>query len=72
MEREIVNFYKQLYIGYGHFRSKLGGISFFSIPLDKSAFLETTFTIEEIRATVDSMYGDRALGPNGFPILFFQ
>lgn len=72
MEREIVNFYEQLYSGSGRFRPKLGGISLFSIPLKKPTFLEANFTVEEIRVVVESLSCDRAPGLDRFPISFFQ
>lgn len=71
-ERGIVNFYEHLYTGAGCFRPKLGGISFVSIPLDKLTSLEAIFTIEEIWSAVAGMSGDRASGPDGFPVALFK
>lgn len=71
VEREIVYFYKHLYTDLGRFRPQLWGIFVSSMPMDKFAILEAMFIVDEIRAVVGSMSGDRAPGPYGFPISFF-
>lgn len=71
VEREIANFYHKLYSNDARFRPKLEGISFYSLPRDRALSLRVPFSLEEIKVVVDGMSGDRAPGPNGFPIALF-
>jgi hypothetical protein len=47
------------------------GISFDSILVSEACWLERAFE-EEVRKVVLTMNGDKASGPNGFSMAFFQ
>lgn len=40
--------------------------------MEDKDFLETQFTEEEVMAAIRGMSGDKAPGPDGFPLAFFQ
>ena len=48
------------------------GISFDSILEVEASWLETDFEEEEVRKAVSKMNGNKASGPNGFSMAFFQ
>jgi hypothetical protein len=48
------------------------GIFFDSILESKASWLERAFEEEEVRKVVSAMNGDKAPGPDGFSIAFFQ
>jgi hypothetical protein len=48
------------------------GIFFDSISESDASWLERSFEEEEVRKVVSTMNGDKALGPNGFSMAFFQ
>jgi hypothetical protein len=47
-------------------------LSFDSIVAAKASWLERLFEEEEVRGVVKAMNGDKALGPDGFSMVFFQ
>jgi hypothetical protein len=48
------------------------GIFFDSISESDASWLERSFEEEEVRKVVSTMNGDKAPGPNGFSMAFFQ
>ena len=50
----------------------MDGLSFDSILEAEAEWLEREFTEEEVRKVVKSMVGDKAPGPDGFSMAFFQ
>jgi hypothetical protein len=50
----------------------LDGIAFNSLSLEEATQLELPFEEREVLEVVKSMNQDKALGPNGFPLAFFQ
>jgi hypothetical protein len=48
------------------------GLSFDSIMESEARWLERAFEEEEVRKVVLAMNGDKAPGPDGFSMVFFQ
>jgi hypothetical protein len=68
----IVNFYKSLFTESGVRRPLLDGLHFNSLDEEEAAWLERLVDKEEIFNVVMGFNGDKALGPDGFPLSFFQ
>ena len=68
----IINFYKSLFTESGARRPLLDGIQFSALDEEEAAWLERPFEEEEISNVVMAFNGDKALGPEGFPMSFFQ
>jgi hypothetical protein len=67
--KDIVNYYDSLYTEQSSWRPRVDVISFFSIDADECLWLERGF---EEREVVREMNGDKAPGPDGFSMAFFQ
>ncbi|XP_058108889.1 uncharacterized protein LOC131251912 [Magnolia sinica] len=52
--------------------SSLDHLRIDSISSDEASQLEAPFSIEEVKSVIDSLSSEKAPGPNGFPIMFFQ
>ena len=72
IQDHIVNFYKSLFTESGVHRPLLDGLHFNSLDEKEAAWLERPLGEEEIFNVVMAFNGDKASGPNGFPISFFQ
>ncbi len=68
----LVTYYSQLFSDDKVRRPLLDGLDFSSIDEADSTILEAPFTEEEVSGVVQGMAGDKALGPNGFSLAFFQ
>jgi len=68
----IVHFYESLFSEQYNWRPKLDGIAFNSLSLEEAAQLELPFREREVLVVVKSMNRDKAPGPDGFPLAFFQ
>ena len=68
----IVNFYKSLFMESGLCRPLLNGLHFNSLDEEEAAWLERLVDKEEIFNVVMGFNEDKALGPDGFPLFFFQ
>ena len=68
----ITHFYTNLYSGEVGWRPKLDGIEFSMIPRDEALWLERPFDEEEVGGVLKAFNGDKAPGPDGFPMTFFQ
>ena len=53
-------------------RPALLGIAFNEIGSEEATKLEEAFTEEEIWTSISGLNGDKALGPNGFPLAFWS
>jgi len=53
-------------------RSRVDGLSFLSIDANESIWLEREFEEEEVRDVIRNLNGDKAPGPDGFTMAFFQ
>jgi hypothetical protein len=72
MRDQIVQFYESLFSEQYNWRPKLDGIAFNSLSLEEAALLELPFEEREVLEVVKSMNRDKAPGPDGFPLAFFQ
>jgi hypothetical protein len=68
----IVHFYESLFSEQYNWRPKLDGIAFNSLSLEEATQLELPFEKREVLEVVKSMNRDKAPGPDGFPLAFFQ
>jgi hypothetical protein len=68
----IVNYYDSLYTEQNSWRPRVDGISFSSIDADECLWLERGFEEQEVWEVVREMNGDKAPGPDGFSMAFFQ
>jgi hypothetical protein len=68
----VVEFYKKLFSEPFQWRPKVDGLSIDSILESEARWLERAFEEEEVRKVVLAMNGDKALGPDGFSMAFFQ
>ena len=68
----IVNFYQSLYKESGVPRPLLYGLEFISLETEDVQWLERQFDEEEITEVIKGFNGDKAPGPDGFPLSFFQ
>jgi hypothetical protein len=72
IKAEIFGFYQHLYIEDTSWRPLLDGLSFSSISPEEASWLERPFEEEEICKVVSNMNGDKATGPDGFPVSFYH
>ena len=56
----------------GGCRPSLSGLSFKQVGAESAARLEVIFSEEEVFVAVSDLNGDKAPGPDGFPIAFWQ
>jgi hypothetical protein len=72
IREHIAQFYEQLYTENGRRRPILDGIHFSFISDEDAKWLERPFDEEEIAKVVQGCNGDKAPGPDGFSLAFFQ
>jgi hypothetical protein len=72
ISEHIIEFYQKLFTEQCNWRPMVDGISFDSISEEEVSWLERDFEEDEIRKVVFMMNGNKALGPNGFSLAFFQ
>ena len=65
-------YYNCLYTEEVEWRPKLDGLEFSMIFAEDVAWLNKPFDEEEVARVVKGFNGDKALGPDGFPMAFFQ
>ena len=68
----IAEFCEQLYLEDGHRRPYLDGIQFSTISSEDVDWLDRPFDEVEINNVVQGCNGDKAPGPDGFSLAFFQ
>ena len=68
----ITHFYTGLYSEEPGWRPKLDNLAFSMIFAEDAAWLERPFEEEEVVGVIKAFNGDKALGPDGFPMAFFQ
>ena len=64
--------FQNLLLASGGWRPTLPGISFKEIGYEEATKLEEAFTNEEIWKAILGLNGDKALGPDGFPLAFWS
>ncbi|XP_075645160.1 uncharacterized protein LOC142616177 [Castanea sativa] len=69
---QIVHFYQELYKETEVGRPSMDGLEFASIEEDDRVLLEKEFSKEEVFQVLKEMEGDKAPGPDGFTMAFFQ
>ncbi len=72
IQDHIAQFYEQLYLEDGHRRPYLDGASFSTISTEEAAWLDRPFEEDEITNVIQGCDGDKAPGPDGFSLAFFQ
>uniref|UniRef100_A0A2N9FH95 Reverse transcriptase domain-containing protein n=1 Tax=Fagus sylvatica TaxID=28930 RepID=A0A2N9FH95_FAGSY len=68
----ITHFYTGLYSEESGWRPKLDNLAFSMISAEDAAWLERPFGEEEVVGVLKAFNGDKAPGPDGFPMAFFQ
>jgi hypothetical protein len=68
----VVEFYQKLFHEPSRWRPRVDGISFDSISDSDASWLERAFEEEEVKKVVSALNGDKAPGPDGFSMAFFQ
>jgi hypothetical protein len=72
ISEHVVQFYQDLFSKKHSWRPRLDDLSFDAILESESSWLERAFEEEEVRNVVFAMKGDKAPGPDGFTMAFFQ
>ena len=68
----MVHFYQSLYTESGTWCPSMDGLEFSRIEEDERLELEREFSKEEVVKVLQEMEGDKAPGPDGFTMAFFQ
>ena len=68
----ISRFYRQLYFEDVAHRPILDYVDFSSISMEDASWLDRPFKEEEVFGVINDFNGDKALGPDGFSMAFFQ
>jgi hypothetical protein len=68
----IVNFYESLFSEPSCWRPRVDNLEFDVLSVDEAASLEDTFEEREVREVILGMDRDKAPGPDGFSLAFFQ
>ncbi|XP_058075729.1 uncharacterized protein LOC131224208 [Magnolia sinica] len=69
---EVIEYFRNLLSKDDWVRPKLGNLQFRQIPAEEASGLESQITVAEVKEAIGAFSGDKAPGPNGFPMLFFQ
>uniref|UniRef100_A0A2N9EL19 Reverse transcriptase domain-containing protein n=1 Tax=Fagus sylvatica TaxID=28930 RepID=A0A2N9EL19_FAGSY len=72
IREKVVHFYESLYQEAETWRPTVDGLEFEMITENESAVLERQFDKEEVLQVVKDLQGDKAPGPDGFTMAFFQ
>ena len=72
IQNQVVGFYKSLYQESKSWRPTIDGLEFASLGYSYHFSLEREFEREEIIAALWEAEGDKAPGPDGFTMAFFQ
>ena len=68
----IVNYYSSLYMEPFGWRPLVDGLEFDSISGEDVEWMERPFDEEEVSSVVRNLNRDKAVGPDGFSLAFFQ
>ncbi|XP_026438856.1 uncharacterized protein LOC113337381 [Papaver somniferum] len=72
LQTHIVDYYKNLFTEEEIIKPDLVGIEFNSITHMEAETIDADFSEEEVIQAIRDLGNDKALGPDGFPIMFFQ
>jgi hypothetical protein len=67
-----VNYFESFFAESMFWRPKLDDLEFESLSEDEAGSLEAPFLEKEVKDVIFGMDGDKAPGPDGFPLAFFQ
>jgi hypothetical protein len=68
----IVSFYESVFLEPISWRPRVDNLEFEVLSVDEAASLENPFEELEVREVIKGMDRDKAPGPNGFSVAFFQ
>ena len=72
VRREVADTFNGLFADLGGWRPSISSLSFKEIGGDVATKLEDPFSIEEVFVALSNLNGDKAPGPDGFSIAFWQ
>uniref|UniRef100_A0A2N9H4G3 Reverse transcriptase domain-containing protein n=1 Tax=Fagus sylvatica TaxID=28930 RepID=A0A2N9H4G3_FAGSY len=72
VREKMVQFYESLYHEHEPWRPTVNGLNFDVISLEERDMLEKKFETKEVVQVVKDLQGDKAPGPDGFTMAFFQ
>lgn len=72
IDQHILNYFSSLYSKENWNRPSLDNLEFARFEIEEAQWIERRFEEEEVRAAIFALAGDKALGPDGFPMAFFQ
>jgi hypothetical protein len=72
INEHIVNYYDKMYTEQSMWLPRVDGLSFSSIDVEERIWLERDFEEQEVWEVVRDLNGDKAPGPDGFTMAFFQ
>ena len=72
MKQGIVEAFKSLLSDTGEWIANLEGLNFQRINEVEAERLETPFIVDEVFTALSNLNGDKAPGPNGFTLAFWQ
>ncbi|XP_058092153.1 uncharacterized protein LOC131238046 [Magnolia sinica] len=72
ISQEAISYFQGLLQNEGWSRPRLDNLSLRIISEEDASALELPFSIEEVKEAVNALEGDKAPGPDGYPIQFFQ
>ena len=72
IQRGVVRAYQDLLSDPGGWHPSMSSLEFDSIGREEAARLEEMFSLEEVYLALSELNGDKAPGPDGFPIAFWQ
>ena len=70
IQRGVVRAYQNLLSDPGGWHPSMNSLEFNGIGVEKAARLEEMFSMEEVYLAISELNGDKAPGPNGFPLAF--
>jgi hypothetical protein len=72
IKSHIVNFYESLFSEPSSWRPRVDNLEFEALSVDEATRLEDPFEEREVREVIFGMDRDKAPGPDGFSLAFFQ
>ena len=72
IQRGVVRAYQDLLSDPGGWHPSMSSLEFDRIGREEAARLEEMFSLEEVSLALSELNGDKAPGPDGFPIAFWQ
>jgi hypothetical protein len=72
VREKVVQYYASLYQEHEPWRPTIDGLDFDLISDEEQAMLERKFDRDEVLQVVNDLQGDKAPGPDGFTMAFFQ